>query len=147
MWHTSFRLIPRWLVFLHSNFLFNLGFFIKLVKVIDNDGDGKSNAEHSTQSTAWQLTWFSTKCNFIFSLPSSTLTPWTGQKIILIVIVMEGFEKCQMCLWRRDENIKGDTDTDNGSCDSDVTITVYSKIKYIWLPFCYFASVRKHSLS
>ena len=49
---TSFGLLPGRLVLLKSNFLFNLGLFIELVKVVYNDGDWQSNAQHSTQGTS-----------------------------------------------------------------------------------------------
>ena len=50
--YTSFGLLPGRLVLLKSNFLFNLGLFIKFVKVVYNDGDWQSNAQHSTQGTS-----------------------------------------------------------------------------------------------
>ena len=53
---TSLGLIPRGLVLLEPDLLLDLGLLVELVEVVDDDGDGQGDAEHPTQSTAWQGT-------------------------------------------------------------------------------------------
>ena len=39
-------LIPQRLCLLQSDLLLDLGLFVELVEVVDNDGDGQGDAEH-----------------------------------------------------------------------------------------------------
>ena len=49
---TSFSLFPGGLIFLETDLLLNLGLLVELVEVVDNDGDGQGNAQHTTQSAS-----------------------------------------------------------------------------------------------
>ena len=46
-----FLLIPEGVGLLQLNLLLNFGFFVKLVEVVYDDGDGQRDAEHPTDGT------------------------------------------------------------------------------------------------
>ena len=81
---TSFSLLPGWLGFLQKNFLLNLGFFVELVEVVDNDGDGEGDAENAADRT---------HCNgYVYRS--------CGQKVwSSVVIVMEPADTFRPPLW------------------------------------------------
>ena len=48
---TSLSLLPGWLCLLQENFFLNFRFFIKFVKVVDNNWNGQGNTKNSTNCT------------------------------------------------------------------------------------------------
>ena len=52
---TFFGFFPRWLTFLQCNLLLNLWLFIEFVEIVDDDRNGKWDAEDSTYCTHWKV--------------------------------------------------------------------------------------------
>ena len=53
--HTPFRLLPRRLLPLDFDLLLDFGLLVKLVEVVDDDGNRERDAEHAADSAGWKI--------------------------------------------------------------------------------------------